>query len=514
VSISERTGLFREECGVFGIWSPAAAMKSSVATKPGATPRLPELTAEESATALAVYYGLYALQHRGEESAGIAVLGEEGIRVEKGMGLVADVFSRERLRSLAGGAAIGHVRYSTAGASNPMNAQPLVGDTRLGKIAIAHNGNLVNARVLRELLEDGGVIFQTTVDSEVILNLIARGAKKGFERAIVDAVSAIKGSFSIVMLTESGCIAVRDPNGIRPLCIGKLGDAWVFSSETCALDACGAEFLRDVEPGEIVIADGSGLRSLSFGERTRHAICAFEYVYFARPDSTLDGLNVYLARVAAGRELFGEAPTVADLVIGVPDSGLAAASGYAEASGIPFGFGFIKNKYVGRSFISPTQELRAETVAVKLNALRVMIEGRRIVMVDDSIVRGTTSKKLIALLRRNGALEVHFRVASPVVKYPCYFGIDTPYRKELIGSQLDLEHIRKEIGADSLAYLSIAGLHRSLGKDTGFCLGCFAGEYPLPAPIEEGEEGGSEKTGGFRRYGSGDYEGGNEVDHG
>jgi amidophosphoribosyltransferase len=300
---------------------------------------------------------------------------------------------------------------------------------------------------------------------------------------------------------------VRDPNGIRPLCIGKLDGSWIFSSESCALDACGADFVRDVEPGEIVIADDSGLRSLFFDEKTRHATCAFEYVYFARPDSTIDGINVFLSRVAAGEQLFREAPADADLVIGVPDSGLAAATGYSSASGIPFGFGFIKNKYVGRTFINPSPELRSEAVAVKLNALRVMIEGKRILMVDDSIVRGTTSRKLVTLLRRNGAREVHFRVASPVVKYPCYFGIDTPYRKDLIGSQFGIEQIRSEIGADSLAYLSIDGLHRSLGRAMGFCLGCFAGEYPLPAPIEDAE---GEKTGGFRRYGTTE----NEVEHG
>lgn len=455
----------KEECGVFGIYST-----------------------EELDVASVTYYGLYALQHRGQESAGIAVSNGEDIEYHKAMGLVADVFNKDILGSLKGTSAIGHVRYSTTGSSNVNNAQPILVKYKLGTLAIAHNGNLVNDAVIRELLEDGGCIFQTTNDSEVLLNLIARGAKRGIERAIVDAIQAVKGSFAIVMLTENKLIGVRDPNGIRPLCIGKLNENYILCSESCALDAVGAEFVRDVRPGEIVIIDENGLQSINFSEKAKNEMCSFEYIYFARPDSTIDGINVYTARVKAGEQLYAESPIEADVVVGVPDSGIPAATGYSAASGIPYGLGFIKNRYVGRTFITPSQEIREKAVSVKLNPLKVNVDGKRVILIDDSIVRGTTSRRLVESLRKAGATEVHFRVASPVVKYPCYFGIDTPYRKELIGAQLDLESIRQEIGADSLAYLSMDGLLQSLGTTNKFCLGCFKGVYPVAAPMETAKE--------------------------
>ena len=455
---------FKEECGVFGIYSHKLM-------------NVTEIT----------YLGLYALQHRGQESAGIAVSDGKDILCHKGMGLVCDVFNREELGKSNGLSAIGHVRYSTTGSSNIENAQPILSRCKLGSIAIAHNGNLVNADVVRELLEDGGVIFQTSNDSEVVLNLIARGAKKGIERAVVDAIQAVKGSYAMVILTEEKLIGVRDPHGIRPLCIGKLDDNYVLCSESCAIDALGGEFIRDVKPGEIVIIDNDGLKSINFAEKTKCETCSFEYIYFARPDSTIDSINVYSSRVKAGIELYRENPVDADIVIGVPDSGIPAAIGFSSVSNIPYGVGLIKNKYVGRTFIEPSQELREKAVSVKLNALRVNIEGKRVVLIDDSIVRGTTSVKLVEMLRRAGATEVHLRIASPPVKFPCYFGIDTPYRNELIASSVDNEGIRQEIGADSLAYLSINGLLSSLNVEGGFCLGCFNGIYPISAPIETGK---------------------------
>ncbi|MFA6940722.1 MAG: amidophosphoribosyltransferase [Clostridiaceae bacterium] len=455
---------FREECGVFGVFST------------------------ETEAAVKVYYGLYALQHRGQESAGIVTSDGENLFIYKDMGLVSEVFNEDKLKKLPGKLAIGHVRYSTMGASNIENAQPILGKSKLGSIAIAHNGNLVNADVIRELLEDTGCVFQTSIDSEVILNLIARGAKKGVEKAVVDAISAVKGSYGIVLITEDKLIAVRDPNGMRPLCIGKTEDSYIVSSESCGIDAVGGEFIRDVEPGEIVIIDKDGIRSIIFAEKTRKTTCSFEYVYFARPDSVIDGINVYEARVRAGEILYKEAPAEADIVIGVPDSGIPAAMGYAKASGIPYGIGLIKNRYVGRTFISPSQEIRERAVSVKLNALKVNVENKRVVLIDDSIVRGTTSKRLVDILRRAGASEVHFRSSSPIVKYPCYFGIDTPYRKDLIGSQKSTDEIRDVIGADSLGYLSREGLRDALDSERSFCIGCFNGIYPLSAPMEQGKE--------------------------
>lgn len=452
---------FKEECGVFGVFVNKPMDVASMS-----------------------YYGLYALQHRGQESAGIAVADGESVKMHKGMGLITEAFSTNDLKELTGNAAIGHVRYSTSGDTRVENAQPLLTQTKLGQIAMAHNGTLVNAGVIRELLEDGGHVFHTSIDSEVIANLIARGAKKGIESAVLDAIQAVRGSFAMVILTETKLIGVRDPHGIRPLCIGKMDEGYVLSSESCALDAIGAELVRDVEPGEIVVIDETGIKSYRYSENTQCRTCAFEYIYFARPDSIIDGLDVHESRVRAGQELFKQYPVEADIVVAVPDSGIPAAIGYAKASGIPYDTGFIKNRYVGRTFITPSQEIREKAVAIKLNPLKVNVAGKRVILIDDSIVRGTTSKHLVDSLRRAGAKEVHFLVASPVVKYPCYFGIDTPYRSELIGSGKNNEEIREQIGSDSLEYLSMESMYRCFTDKKGYCVGCFNGIYPVATPIE------------------------------
>ena len=452
---------FKDECGVFGIYSNKSMDVASM-----------------------VYYGLYALQHRGQESAGIAVSDGETINIHKGMGLITEAFSKENLNQLKGSISIGHVRYSTSGDTRIENAQPLLSQSKLGAIAMAHNGTLVNADVIKELLEDGGHIFHTSIDSEVIANLIARGAKKGIERAIFDAIQAVRGSFAMVILTEDKLIGVRDPHGIRPLCLGKFEDGYVLSSESCALDAIGAELVRDIEPGEIIIIDDKGIKSYKYSENTQCQTCAFEYIYFARPDSTIDGLDVHYTRVRAGEELYNEHKIEADVVVAVPDSGIPAAIGYSKASGIPYDTGFVKNRYVGRTFITPSQEIREKAVAVKLNPLKVNISGKRVILIDDSIVRGTTSRHLVDSLRRAGAKEVHFLVASPIVKFPCYFGIDTPYRSQLIGAKKSIEEINETIGADSLGYLSMEGMYKCFKNDCEYCVGCFNGIYPVATPIE------------------------------
>ncbi|MFP4300463.1 MAG: amidophosphoribosyltransferase [Spirochaetaceae bacterium] len=464
--MNRRDDKLREECGVFAVFTPGQGTEH-----------------HENLSRL-VYYGLYAQQHRGQESAGMALLKGREFELHRGLGLVAEVFTDAVLAQLQGSAAVGHVRYSTSGSNTLVNAQPLVGQSKIGPLAIAHNGNLVNAPVIRELLEDAGVMFQSTSDSEVILNLIARGAKYGLERALWDMVRAIQGAFSIALLTQESLIAIRDPYGIRPLVIGRREESYVVASETCALDAVGAELLRDVEPGEIVVIDDEGMRSLQQSEKTHSNTCSFEFIYFSRPDSRIDGVDVYASRTRAGKRLYEESPVEADLVSGVPDSGVVAAMGYAEASGIPYGQTLIKNKYVGRSFIAPSQELRERAVQVKLNVLRSTVDGKRIILIDDSIVRGTTSRRLVSMLRRAGAREVHFRVASPPVRFPCYFGLDTPTRNELAGSR-SLEEIRQMIGADTLAYLSTEGLLASIGQPRSFCTGCFTGVYPVAAPMEQ-----------------------------
>lgn len=453
---------FKEECGVFAIYSKD----------------------KEIPAASYAYYGLYALQHRGQESAGIVVNQDGKLTLKKAMGLVSEVFNEKELEVMRGKAAIGHVRYSTTGDSRVENAQPLVSDFKLGTIAIAHNGNLVNTDVLRELLEDSGSTFQTSIDSEVILKMIARQIKKGIERAVTDTMDAIKGSYGIVILTKDQLIGIRDPHGIRPLCLGLLDGNYVIASESCALDAIGAELVRDIEPGEVVIIDDNGLKSIKKSEKTTAKICAFEHIYFARPDSVMEGIPVYEARFKAGEFLYKDYPVEADVVVGVPDSGMPAAMGYAKASGIPFGMGLVKNKYIGRTFIAPTQELREKAVSVKLNALKCIVEGKRVVLIDDSIVRGTTSKRLVELLRRAGAKEIHFRSASPVVKYPCYFGIDIAYRRELIGAKMSVEEINDMIGSDTLGYLKMERLIEALGGENKYCLGCFNGVYPMATPTD------------------------------
>ncbi|HAE61582.1 MAG TPA: amidophosphoribosyltransferase [Eubacteriaceae bacterium] len=453
-----------EECGVYGIYKREKEMQS----------------------AQFVYYGLYALQHRGQESAGIATNKDGKIQQHKGMGLVSEIFRGDSISNLEGNIGIGHVRYSTTGESHIENAQPLVVNYKNNQIALAHNGNLVNARALREMLEDNGVVFQTTIDSEVIVNLIARGLKNGIVESIKRMVEIIKGAYALVITTEDKLIGIRDPHGLRPLCLGKTKNGgYVLSSESCGLDAIGAKLIRDIDPGEIVIIDQNGVKSYSQNNWVKKRLCIFELIYFARPDSVIDGISVYLSRHNAGKILAAESMVNADVVIGVPDSGIPAAIGFAEASGIPFGIGLIKNKYTGRTFIQPSQKLREEGVRLKLNALKENVQGKRVVIVDDSIVRGTTSKHLVELLREAGATEVHFRVSSPPVSHTCHFGIDTPYRKHLVGAMKTVEEIREMIGADTLAFISVEGLVESVGGGTTYCRACFDGDYPMEVPVAE-----------------------------
>jgi amidophosphoribosyltransferase len=464
-----------DECGVVGVYLNSQAPETAAAGTPS------------EAAALA-YYGLYALQHRGQESAGIAVSNGEEVKVHKQMGLVADIFKKDDLLALEGHIAVGHVRYATAGGCTIENAQPMVNRFKLGAVAVAHNGQLVNYEQLREMLEETGSTFNSTSDTEVIVKLIAKSYKKGLERALTDTIQMIKGSFALCVMTQNCLIGARDPNGIRPLCLGKLDNGWVLASESCAIDAMNATFVRDIHPGEIVIINDDGVLSFEFGEKTSKRACIFEYVYFARPDSIIDQIAVEEARLRMGAMLAKENPVPADVVIGVPDSGLGAALGYSRASGVPYATGIIKNKYIGRTFIAPTQKERENMVFVKLNAVKSEINGKRVIVIDDSIVRGTTSRRLIQILRRAGAKEVHFRVSSPPVKFPCYFGIDTPSRAELISSAHDVEEICKEIGADSLAFLSADGMLEALKscnpEQYGYCKGCFTGEYPVAVPGE------------------------------
>jgi amidophosphoribosyltransferase len=445
----------KEECGVFGIYAP------------------------NHEVARLTYYGLYALQHRGQESAGIAVSDGHKIAQHKGMGLVSEVFSDQVVESLKGKMSIGHVRYSTTGSSLLANAQPLVVHYQKGMMALAHNGNLTNAAELREELGKNGAVFQTTIDSEVIINIITRYRRESMEDALVKTMLDLRGAYALVILAENKLFGLRDPYGFRPLCIGRIDGRYCLASESCALDTIGAEFIRDVVPGEIVVIDEAGLTSYMGLSKTERASCAFEYIYFARPDSTIDQLNVSESRRRMGIELARECPIEADLVIAVPDSGTASALGYATALGLPFGEGLIKNRYVGRTFIQPTQAMREVGVRLKLNANASVLKDKRVVMIDDSIVRGTTSSKLIEMVRNAGAKEVHFLISSPPVFYPCYYGIDTAEREKLIANQLDVEGIRKFVEADSLHYISEEGLLRALGTNA-VCLACFNGIYPVP----------------------------------
>ncbi|WP_177164482.1 amidophosphoribosyltransferase [uncultured Fusobacterium sp.] len=451
-----------EECGVFGVYCK-----------------------ENKEVSQMCYYAMYALQHRGQESAGITVSNGGQLYSYKGMGLTADVFTEETLNQLQGNAAIAHVRYSSFKDNKIENAQPIESRFKLGQIAVAHNGNLTNSKVIRELLEDGGATFTSTSDSEVVIKMIARKAADGLEEAIKATVSAVKGAYAFVMLADKKLIGIRDPYGIRPLCIGTndAGD-YFLASESCAIDAIGGHIVRDVEAGEMVIIDDNGIKSVKYAENRNIAPCSFEHIYFARPDSTIDGINVYQARVEAGKLLAKQCKVDADIVIGVPDSGVPAAIGYAEESGIPYAMGLIKNKYIARTFIKPVQSLREQAVMVKLNPLRIQLEGKRVVVVDDSLVRGTTSKILIEIIRRAGAKEVHFRSASPAVMHPCFYGVDIAHRKELIAARMSVEEIRQEINADTLDYLSLENMLKSL-KSNNFCVGCFNGVYPMSTPAEE-----------------------------
>jgi len=444
-------------CGIFGVYGH---------------PNAAELT----------YYGLFALQHRGQESAGIVTSDGKQLRVHKGMGLVSQVFTGDILHNLVGHTAVGHTRYSTTGSSHLRNAQPLTVDCARGQIAIAHNGNLTNASQLREQLEAQGSIFQTTVDSEIILHLMAQPTVDGHENNLVSTIRRIEGAFSLVIMTETELIGVRDPHGFRPLSLGKLDDGWVLSSETCALDLIHAKFVRDVEPGEIIIIDKNGLRSIqAFPEQKRRAFCMFEFVYFGRPDSNLLGRNVYKVRVEMGRQIARETPVEADLVVPVPDSGNCAALGFSLESGIPYEQAFVRNHYIGRSFLQPSQLIRDFNVRVKLNIIPELVQGKRVVIVDDSIVRGTTCKSRVNNLKEAGAKEVHVRVSCPPHMNPCVYGIDFPDRSKLMAANHSIDEMRRYLNADSLAYLSLNGMVKSTGLPAdSFCLACYDGRYPVP----------------------------------
>jgi amidophosphoribosyltransferase len=447
---------FHDQCGLFGIFGhPEAA----------------HLT----------YLGLYALQHRGQESAGIVASDGKRLRLERGMGLVNDVFTDARLAALPGDRAVGHVRYSTAGDAVDANAQPIVIECHRGPIALGHNGNLVNAAILRQELEAAGSIFQSTSDTEVVLHLYARNHREKLEDAIAASLSKVMGAFSLLFLTPQAMVAARDPWGFRPLVLGRLEGATIVCSETCALDLIDAEYVRDVAPGEMIVVDRDGLRSFRPFPPEPVSQCVFEQVYFARPDSLVFGRNVLQSRLMLGRRLAREAPADADVVVPVPDSGMGAALGYAQESGLPFEWGLIRNHYVGRTFIEPKQSIRSFGVKVKLNPVKTVLEGKRVVLIDDSIVRGTTSRKIVGMVRSAGAREVHVRISSPPTTGPCYYGIDTPLKSELIASRNSVEEIREYIGADSLAYLSHEGLLAAVGDPEGrrHCTACFSARYPV-----------------------------------
>lgn len=432
------------------------------------------------------YLGLYALQHRGQEGAGIATSDGEVLYYHKGMGLVADIFTQEVLKKLPGHLAIGHVRYSTAGESHPKNLQPLIFDYSKGGVAIVHNGNLTNAGSVRKALEADGAIFQSTTDTEVIVHLFARErrSQKAVER-LISALGQVEGAYSLLVMTEKELIAARDPYGFRPLLMGRLKKGWVVGSETCAFDLIGAEFVREIQPGEVVLFDGDGPHSFFPFPKVEPKQCIFEFIYFARPDSFLFGESVYKVRRQMGMELAEEAPAPAEVVIPTPDSGLPAAIGFSQRSGIPLELGIIRNHYVGRTFIEPSDSIRHFGVKVKLNAVRDVLKGRSIVVVDDSIVRGTTVKKNMHMLRQAGAKEIHVRISSPPIVSPCFYGIDTPTKEELIAANLSIEEIREFLGVESLSYLSLEGLKRCVrGKETHFCYACFTGCYPVSPPKE------------------------------
>ena len=453
---------FNDECGVFGIFGHPEAANMT-------------------------YLGLYALQHRGQEGCGIAASDGNRIRTHLGSGLVADVFKDDDIfNSLPGQSAIGHVRYSTAGGDSIKNCQPIAVNYSRGSIAVAHNGNLVNAQEVRSELEQSGSIFSTTADTEVIIHLLARSQADDLADRIAEALGAVRGAYSLVFLSETRMVAVRDPRGFRPLVLGQVDGAYVVASETCALDLIEADYIREVEPGEMIVVDKDGMTSHRPFEERKLAQCIFEFIYFARPDSTIFGQQVYAKRKDFGRQLAREHAVEADVVIPVPDSGVPAAIGYAEESGLSFQMGLIRNHYVGRTFIEPQQSIRHFGVKIKLNAIREVLEGKRVVVVDDSVVRGTTSRKIIKMIRKAGAKEVHMRVSSPPTSFPCFYGIDTPTRKELISSSHTIDEICRYITADTLGYLSIDGMRRVVGIKDGtcgnFCDACFSGDYPVKFP--------------------------------
>lgn len=456
----------KEECGVFGVFGHPEASALS-------------------------FFGLHALQHRGEESAGMCttVDGEE-FYLHKGMGLVKEVFDNDMLASLKGSTAIGHVRYSTSGASRLENAQPLMFKFRLGHVAIATNGNIVNAEEIRAELEETGSIFQTTSDTEVLVHLIARARGITQEEAVLQALQRVSGGYAFLIMVNDKLFVARDPHGLRPLVMGRLGNALIFASESCALETIGAEYVRDIDPGELIVLDGNGMSTSRIAPLERRAICSMEYIYFSRPDSDLDGINLHAARKRMGMRLAMESFIDADLVTGVPDSSISAAIGFAEQTGIPYELGLIKNRYTGRTFIQPSQELRELGVKMKLSAVRKLVEGKRVVMIDDSIVRGTTSLRIVKMLREAGAREVHVRISSPPYMNPCFYGIDTPTRRELIASSHSVEEMRVAIEADSLHFLSKEGLLAAIGRapgeyNRGMCTGCFDNDYPTTVPEDD-----------------------------
>lgn len=459
-----------EECGVFGVWG---------------VPDAASLT----------YYGLHSLQHRGQEGCGIVAVNDEGVlRRVKGEGLVTEVFDENKIASLPGSMAIGHVRYSTTGGGGIENVQPFLFRHNTGDFALAHNGNLVNSAPLRKYLEDRGSLFQSSSDSEILAHLIKKDAIDRHQPrilAIMDALNMIEGAFAFLIMTKNRIYACRDKYGLRPLSIGRRGDGYVLSSETCAFDTIGAEFIRDIEPGEIVTVDRHGIRSRKYSEYRRNAMCAMEYIYFARPDSDIEGCNVHSFRKETGRLLWEEAPADADIVVGVPDSSLSAAMGYSEASGLPYEMGLIKNKYIGRTFIYPSQAMREKGVRMKLSAVKTIVKNKRVVLIDDSVVRGTTSRRIVTMLREAGASEVHLRIASPMIKTPCFYGVDISTYDELLCAHKTLEEVRKIIGVDTIAFLSESALFKA-GNRSDLCLACFNGKYPteLYQSLEEANRDG------------------------
>ncbi|UII56337.1 amidophosphoribosyltransferase [Cytobacillus spongiae] len=455
--LAEIRGL-NEECGVFGVWGHSNAAQIT-------------------------YYGLHSLQHRGQEGTGMVVTDGEKLKGLKGEGLVAEIFTAEAMEELTGKAAIGHVRYATAGGGGYENVQPLLFHSQSGSLALAHNGNLVNANALKVQLEGQGSIFQTSSDTEVLAHLIKRGGFSSLKDRVKNALSMIKGAYAFLIMTETELMIALDPNGMRPLSIGRLGDAYVVASETCAFDVVGAEFVRDVQPGELITITDDGIQSDLFSLASNRAMCTMEYVYFSRPDSNIEGTNVHTARKNMGKQLAREVSIEADVVTGVPDSSISAAIGFAEESGIPYEMGLIKNRYVGRTFIQPSQSLREQGVKMKLSPVRGVVEGKRVIMVDDSIVRGTTSKRIVTMLKEAGATEVHVVISSPPIQHPCFYGIDTSTKEELIASSYSVEEIRQIIGADTLTFLSEEGMINSIGRtvggeNNGQCLACFTGKYP------------------------------------